>query len=76
LRGQNAVAVAFENNTGNTEIALFVEDEKTDSSALLVYLKSKMPSYMIPDKIYYNKKFPLNSNGKTDRNMLKKLIKL
>jgi acyl-coenzyme A synthetase/AMP-(fatty) acid ligase len=76
LRGQNAVAVAFENKTGNTEIALFVEDEKTDSSALSVYLKSKMPSYMIPNKIYYNKKFPLNSNGKTDRNMLKKLIKL
>jgi amino acid adenylation domain-containing protein len=76
LLGQNAVAIAFENKTGNTEIALFVEDEKTDSSALLVYLKSKMPSYMIPNKIYYNKKFPLNSNGKTDRNMLKKLIKL
>jgi amino acid adenylation domain-containing protein len=75
LRGQNAVAVAFENKTGNTEIALFVEDEKADSVALLVYLKSKMPSYMIPNKIYYNKKFPLNSNGKTDRNMLKKLIK-
>jgi acyl-coenzyme A synthetase/AMP-(fatty) acid ligase len=76
LLGQNAVAVAFENKTGNTEIALFVEDEETDSSALLVYLKSKMPSYMIPNKIYYNNKFPLNSNGKTDRNMLKKLIKL
>jgi amino acid adenylation domain-containing protein len=75
LKGQNAVAVAFENKTGNTEIALFVEDEKADSIALLVYLKSKMPSYMIPSKIYYNKKFPLNSNGKTDRNMLKKLIK-
>ena len=75
LQGQNAVAVAFENKTGNTEIALFVEDEKADSMALLVYLKSKMPSYMIPNKIYYNKKFPLNSNGKTDRNMLKKLIK-
>lgn len=75
LQGQNAVAVAFENKTGNTEIALFVEDEKSDSIALLVYLKSKMPSYMIPNKIYYNKKFPLNSNGKTDRNMLKKLIK-
>ena len=75
LQGQNAVAVAFENKTGNTEIALFVEDEKADSIALLVYLKSKMPSYMIPNKIYYNKKFPLNSNGKTDRNMLKKLIK-
>lgn len=74
LNGQNAVAVTFENKTGNTEIALFVEDEQTDSSRLLIYLKSKMPSYMIPAKVFYQKNFPLNSNGKTDRNILKKLI--
>jgi len=74
LRGQNSVAVAFENKTGNTEIALFVEDEETDPGYLLLYLKSKMPSYMIPAKIFYNKKFPLNSNGKIDRNILKKSI--
>jgi hypothetical protein len=31
---------------------------------------------MVPAKILLNKKFPLNSNGKTDRIMLKKLIEL
>ena len=76
LRGQNVIAVVFENKTGNTEIALFVEDEKTDSSTLVSYLKSKMSSYMVPAKIFYIKKFPLNSNGKIDRNMLKQIIPL
>jgi D-alanine--poly(phosphoribitol) ligase subunit 1 len=76
LRGQNAIAVAIDDKTGNTEIALFIEDEESDPASLLLYLKSKMPSYMIPAKIYFNKKFPLNSNGKIDRNMLKKSITL
>jgi acyl-CoA synthetase (AMP-forming)/AMP-acid ligase II len=76
LLGKNAIAIAFENKTGNAEIALFIETECDDSSALMEYLKSKMPYYMIPSKILYNSKFPLNSNGKIDRNMLKKLIPL
>jgi len=74
LKGQNAIAIAFENMIGNTEIALFVEGELTDTNILLEYLKSKMPYYMVPTKILLNKKIPLNSNGKIDRNMLKKTI--
>jgi D-alanine--poly(phosphoribitol) ligase subunit 1 len=76
LHGQNAVAIAFENKTGNTEIALFVEGQLSDTKFLLTYLKSKMPYYMVPTKIIFESKFPLNSNGKIDRNMLKKIIVL
>ena len=76
LKGQNAIAIAFDNKTGNAEIALFIEDESGDSGSLSGYLKLKIPYYMIPSKILYNKKFPLNSNGKIDRNTLKKLITL
>jgi len=74
LKGQNAVAVAYDNKTGNAEIALFVEDETDISTELLAYLKLKMPHYMIPSKLFFNGKFPLNSNGKVDRNVLKKSI--
>jgi D-alanine--poly(phosphoribitol) ligase subunit 1 len=74
LKGLNAIAVSFENRMGNAEIALFVETESTDPDPLLVHLKSKMPYYMIPSRILYNKIFPLNSNGKIDRNILKKSI--
>jgi D-alanine--poly(phosphoribitol) ligase subunit 1 len=74
LAGQNAVAVAFENKTTNTEIALFVEGELTTMNELTTYLKSKMPPYMMPTKILVEKEFPLNTNGKIDRNILKKSI--
>jgi D-alanine--poly(phosphoribitol) ligase subunit 1 len=74
LKGFNAVAVSYENKTGNAEIALFVEDETDNSAELLAYLKLKMPQYMIPAKTFYNGKFPLNTNGKIDRNLLKKSI--
>jgi D-alanine--poly(phosphoribitol) ligase subunit 1 len=74
LGGQNAIAVASENKIGNTEITLFIEDDLSDNSILSEYLKQKLPFYMFPTRILFNKKFPLNSNGKFDRNMLKKLI--
>lgn len=75
LQDQNAVSIPYENKLGNSEIALFVEGEVTDTTILFDYLKSKMPYYMVPTKILINEKFPLNVNGKTDRIMLKKLIK-
>jgi D-alanine--poly(phosphoribitol) ligase subunit 1 len=74
LQGKNTVAVTFENVVGNTEIALFVEGELTDESDLYDYFKLKIPYYMIPSKIISRENFPLNQNGKTDRNILKKLV--
>ena len=40
------------------------------------YMKTKMPSYMIPTKIYFVPVFPLNSNDKIDKKQLKSLIQL
>lgn len=74
LEGRNIVAVAFENNSGNSEIALFVEGKLTDLSGLKNHLKSKLPNYMIPSRIIERDQFPLNSNSKVDRNILKELI--
>jgi len=74
LAGQNAIAIAFENKTGNTEIALFIEGDYADKDALTGFLQSLMPRYMVPAKVLMESKFPLNSNGKIDHNILKKLI--
>ena len=74
LQGYNAIAIAFENKTGNSEIALFIEAESAEQNDILDYLKSKLPFYMIPTKIFINRKFPLNLNGKVDRIVLKKSI--
>jgi amino acid adenylation domain-containing protein len=74
LSGQDAVCVAFENALSNTEIALFAESSDCDLQALTEYLQSKVPTYMIPTKIITCEKFPLNTNGKTDKNKLKSII--
>lgn len=69
-----AVAIAFQNDSSLTEIALFVEKEEEDPTALLEYLRSKMPGYMVPTKIIYRPVFPLNDSDKINRKMLKKEI--
>jgi len=71
LKGQNAVACGFNNQMGNTEIALFIEGSPINEKMLLVYLNSKMPFYMIPTKILVESAFPINTSGKVDRIILK-----
>ena len=55
---------------------MFVEGEKSDEEALLKYMRTKMPQYMIPAKIYYLTPFPLNGNSKTDKVKLKSMIEI
>lgn len=74
LKGRNAIAVTFENKMQNTEIALFVEGELEDKDSLINYLKSKIPPYMIPSKVLVKEKFPLNTNAKIDRIVLKSML--
>lgn len=69
------LAIAFDNVHHLTEIALFIESERHDIKALLDYLRSKMPHYMIPSRFIFEQHFPLNKSEKIDRNTLKnKLI--
>lgn len=72
----NAVAIAIINKIGNTEIGLAIESNEFDTNELVDYLKSKMPVYMIPTQIIFEKTFPLNVNGKTDRKELKLKFKV
>lgn len=76
MNGKNAVAVAFQSPIGNMEIALFLENNNVNLNELNIYLRSKMPVYMIPSKLIIVDTFPLNMNGKIDRNQLKKLLKI
>lgn len=69
------VVLAYEDRQGQASIALFVEQERIDNQALLTYLRGKIPAYMVPTKICCQTPFPLNTNGKVDRNVLKLLLK-
>lgn len=70
----NVVALAAINSTSNTEIWLVIEGPEFDTKELILYLKQKLPPYMIPSKIYFINEFPINMNDKIDRNMLLKLF--
>lgn len=70
----NAVAIAITNKIGNTEIGMVIESNEIATDELFKYLKEKMPSYMIPTQTRFVNTFPLNTNGKTDRKVLKQLF--
>ncbi|HEU0136113.1 MAG TPA: amino acid adenylation domain-containing protein [Flavobacterium sp.] len=73
LKQHNTVAVAFENKSGNTEIALYIEGECNLTDELSVYLKTKVPAYMMPHKYIVKDVFPLNTSDKVDRKTLKEM---
>lgn len=74
LGGKNVVCLAFDNKEALTEIAMFVEAKEFNPDDMLSYMRTKMPSYMIPTRLYYIPVFPLNSNDKIDKVQLKALI--
>ena len=72
---KNAVCIAFDNEKSLTEIAMFIESTEFDVEDLLAYMRTKMPSYMIPTRLFFVPVFPLNSNDKTDKVKLKEMIR-
>ena len=71
---KNAVCIAFDNEKCLTEIAMFIESTEFDAEDLLAYMRTKMPAYMIPTRLFFVPVFPLNSNDKTDKVKLKEMI--
>ena len=53
---------------------MFIEHPEENPEQLSEYLRSVIPSYMIPSKWIYMEKLPLNVNDKIDRTQLKTLI--
>jgi len=74
LNGINTVVLPFFNKNNNTELTIFIEGIKLDIKPIEDYLRSKLPPYMIPTKFIFNQAFPLNNNGKIDKNELKKIL--
>jgi len=65
----------FLNISNNTELAIFIESSEIDENKFNDFLKSKLPSYMIPTKKVLVSQFPVNSSDKVDKKRLKKLLK-
>ena len=75
LCDKNVVCIAFDNKDCITEIAMFIESEEFNPNEMNNYMRSKMPSYMIPTRLFFVPEFPMNSNGKTDKVKMKALIR-
>jgi len=56
-------------------LAAFVECENIDTPQIIATLKTSLPDYMIPKKVYAVEEFPQNANGKTDRRALGEMLK-
>jgi len=70
----NVVAFAVTTATGLSQIEAVFDTTIQETGEIIEALKTKLPSYMIPSKMHFISPFPLNTNGKTDRKELKKLI--
>ncbi len=57
------------------QIVAFVSGSKVDENKILFHCDTKLPKYMIPNKIKFINNMPLNINGKIDRVKLNKIVK-
>ncbi len=72
-KGANVKAVSSVDKRGITQIHLFVENYSGNTEDIQSYLQTKVPGYMIPSSISILKAFPLNGNGKVDKDKLMSL---
>jgi len=56
---------------GAEGVVAFIEDASVDVDALLERVAQRLPSYMVPRRVEVVDAFPLNTNGKIDRNALR-----
>jgi amino acid adenylation domain-containing protein len=81
-RVKEAITIGIENlgestspESGKTQLvayytALPSQDDPLESTSLRDFLKRKLPDYMVPSHFVELKSFPLNPNGKVDRDAL------
>ena len=73
---QTAVVAVVTGQQGRETISMAIEREDDHSCLELeAYLKTYLPSYMIPSKIVFMPTFPQNMSNKIDRKRIKELIK-
>jgi len=69
---EQVVAVGWPVRNGLAEgiIAFVSRNEAVDENVVLAECRESLPEYMIPRRIYLRSEFPLNANGKIDRQAL------
>lgn len=70
------VVLPYQNDQGNTELAIVIEGKEYDYKEHQAYMSSKLTKYMMPSRWLFVKSMPLNQNGKVDRNEIRNIFKL
>lgn len=68
--GRKSKAYGFLNQSGIQSIVVFVEQEEQPDHPLKDELRRLLPAPLIPEKIIFIPRFPINSSGKADKNAL------
>lgn len=67
---QQCIVIAKPYQSDTILIGYYVSKEKFDDQIILDYLQSKLPKYMVPQKLFRLTELPLTFNGKLDRKSL------
>lgn len=67
---RDAIVKGFVNFDGRQYLCGYYISDSVSEDELKSYLKSKLPSYMVPSFLIRMERFPLNANGKKDRQSL------
>lgn len=68
---KNVVVEAPENKQGDKQLVAYIVPNGTfDKQAILTYLKDKLPSHLIPERLVEMTSLPITPNGKIDRKAL------
>ena len=74
IAGRNVVAFVHTGQKGRQQIALCLETERFDQQAVLDFLRTKLPAYMLPSRVFNLERFPLNTSDKVDRKKIENLL--
>ena len=69
-----SVAWPIDDNGMACGIVGFVIGEQTGHDRLIAAMKTRLPNYMVPNRIVALKTMPMNSSGKVDRNSLRQML--
>jgi amino acid adenylation domain-containing protein len=68
---QNVAALVTLDESGDNGLALYaVSESSQNKEELMTYLRSKLPSYMLPDHVVFLNQLPMDANGKLDKKAL------
>ena len=71
---KQSVVMVEQNNLAHKKLIAFISTEQQfefDGRCLNAFIKEKLPAYMVPSVYYCVAQFPINLNGKVDRQKLK-----